>query len=306
MARALSHEAQLHRDGRAQRGARLRRGRQPVPRHRASSPTQGVAVIYISHRLEEIREHRRPGDGAQGRPHRRRRTAGEGRPRPRELIRLMTGRTIEYVFPPRRPVPSDAAEVVLTVEGLGRRGRVQPTSPSPCAAGEIVGMAGLVGSGRSEVLETVYGARRATDGQVAVDGKRLRTGSVGRRRGGGSRAVPRGAQEPGAPARRAGRTATSRSRPCRGSPSSASPGAAPRARRPPSRWPTSTSAPPAYDAPVRTLSGGNQQKVVLARWLLARLPRAAARRADARRRRRCASRALPGDPARSPTRASPS
>ena len=136
---------------------------------------QGVAVVYISHRLEEIR---RIGDRVtvlkDGR------TAATGLPAKEtpttEVIRLMTGRSLEYVFPQRRPVPSDAAEV-LTVEGLGRRGEFSDVSFS-VRAGEVVGLAGLVGAGRSEVLETVYGARRATDGQVAVNGKNLRTGSV--------------------------------------------------------------------------------------------------------------------------------
>ncbi|MTD13895.1 ATP-binding cassette domain-containing protein [Nakamurella sp. YIM 132087] len=135
----------------------------------------GVAVVYISHRLEEIR---RIGDRMtvlkDGR------TVGVNLParttKTADLIRLMTGRSIEYVFPPRPGVAADAAEVLL-VEGLGRRGEFRDVSFT-VRAGEIVGFAGLVGAGRSEVVETVYGARRADRGTVAVDGRRIRRGSV--------------------------------------------------------------------------------------------------------------------------------
>src|SRR5918992_577662 len=134
---------------------------------------EGVAVVYISHRLEEIRE---IGDRvtvlkdgrtvARNLPARETPTA--------EVIRLMTGRTIEYVFP-ERPPPSD--EVVLEVEGLGRAGEFADVSFT-VRAGEVVGLAGLVGSGRSEILETIYGARKATAGTVRVRGRAWRAGSV--------------------------------------------------------------------------------------------------------------------------------
>src|SRR3954452_11643731 len=116
----------------------------------------GLAVVYISHRLEEIRQ---IGDRvtvlkdgrtvARNLPARETPTA--------EVIRLMTGRSIEYVFPERTGEPGD---VVLEVEGLARAGEFAGVSFT-ARAGEIVGLAGLVGSGRSEILETVYGARRA-------------------------------------------------------------------------------------------------------------------------------------------------
>ena len=135
----------------------------------------GIAVIYISHRLEEIRE---IGDRItvikDGR------TMATGLPvadtPTRELIKLMTGRDVEYVFPTRPGVPADAAPV-LEVEGLSLRGAFSDVSFS-VRAGEIVGLAGLVGSGRSEILESIYGARKATAGQVRVGGRRLRPGSV--------------------------------------------------------------------------------------------------------------------------------
>jgi ribose transport system ATP-binding protein len=137
--------------------------------------SQGIAVIYISHRLEEIRQ---IGDRitvikdgqsmATGLPVADTPT--------KELIRLMTGRSVEHVFPPRPGVPADAP-VVLDVQGLGLRGTFEDVSFT-VRAGEIMGLAGLVGSGRSEIIETVYGARKATSGTVAVGGRMLRSGSV--------------------------------------------------------------------------------------------------------------------------------
>src|SRR3954470_4796053 len=109
-----------------------------------------VAVVYISHRLEEIRQ---VGDRitvlkdgrtvAQDLPARTTPTA--------EVIRLMTGRSIEYVFPER---DRELGEVVLEVDGLSRAREFSDVSFT-VRAGEVVGLAGLVGSGRSEVLETV-------------------------------------------------------------------------------------------------------------------------------------------------------
>lgn len=137
----------------------------------------GVAVVYISHRLEEIR---RIGDRVtvikDGR------TVAVGLPAKetptREVVALMTGRNVEYVFP-ERPAPVDApsGEPVLRVEGLAREGEFAPVDLE-LRPGEIVGLAGLVGSGRSEILETIYGARKPTAGRVLVNGVVLRPGSV--------------------------------------------------------------------------------------------------------------------------------
>src|SRR4051794_3796443 len=137
---------------------------------------EGVAVVYISHRLEEIRQ---VGDRItvlkDGR------TVATGLPvqdtPTREVITLMTGRTIEYVFPPRRPLADPDAAPLLEVEGLALAGNFSDVSFT-VRPGEVVGLAGLVGSGRSEILETVAGARKASAGTVRVAGRRLRPGDV--------------------------------------------------------------------------------------------------------------------------------
>ncbi len=224
-----------------------------------------VAVVYISHRLEEIRQ---IGDRItvlkDGR------TVATGLPArdtpTREVITLMTGRTIEYVFPPRGTAPEAAAAPLLEVEGLGLDGQFDDVSFS-VHPGEIVGLAGLVGSGRSEILETIYGAHRPTAGTVRLAGKRLRPGDV-------AAAVAAGVGL--APEERKSQalilddsvyrniTVSSLGRFARvGFLSGGAEKAAARAQV------EALDVRPADVARiVRTLSGGNQQKVVLARWLL--------------------------------------
>lgn len=135
----------------------------------------GVAVIYISHRLEEIRE---IGDRVTILKDGKTVATGlDATSTPKsELIRLMTGRAIEYVFPPRQ-APDVQADPLLTVEGLTRAGEFDNVS-FEVHPGEVVGIAGLVGAGRSEILETIFGARRADAGSVHVEGRKLVTGSV--------------------------------------------------------------------------------------------------------------------------------
>jgi ribose transport system ATP-binding protein len=227
---------------------------------------RGIAVIYITHRLEEIRE---IGDrvtvlkdGRTSAVNLPARTTSTG-----DLVRQMTGRSIEYVFPPRPPEqPTTDATPLLEVSGLSRRGEFDDVSLT-VRAGEIVGIAGLVGSGRSELLETIYGARRSESGEVRIEGRRLAPGRV-------TTAVAAGLGL--APEERKSQ-ALILDDPIYanvtlvGFPSFASAGFT-RADREKAAAREVTEElrlhPSGVTRPVRTLSGGNQQKVVLGRWLL--------------------------------------
>jgi len=136
---------------------------------------EGIAVVYITHRLEEIRQ---IGDRITVLKDGRSMASGlaVADTPTSDLIKLMTGREVANVFPPAVAVPADSP-TILEVDDLGLAGLFDGVSFS-VRAGEIVGLAGLVGSGRSEILETVYGARRRTSGSVKVAGKTLKKGSV--------------------------------------------------------------------------------------------------------------------------------
>ncbi|MFJ9811879.1 sugar ABC transporter ATP-binding protein [Streptomyces sp. NPDC101158] len=224
----------------------------------------GVAVVYISHRLEEIRT---IGDRVtvlkDGRA-----VAG-GLPAAdtptREIVALMTGRDVPYVFP-ERPGEAPLTAPVLQVQGLCRTGEFAALDLE-VRPGEIVGLAGLVGSGRSEVLETIYGARRPTAGRVVVDGRPLRPGSVRAAVRAGLGLAPEERKAQGllmleSVTRNVSVSSLARLSRAGWIDRRAELAAARAATR------ELSLRPDRPEARIRTLSGGNQQKAVLARWLL--------------------------------------
>ncbi|WP_239167374.1 sugar ABC transporter ATP-binding protein [Catellatospora coxensis] len=139
---------------------------------------RGVGIVYISHRMEEIEVIADRAtvlrNGA---------VAGSLTPAPEhrpQLISLMVGRSVEAMFArPKTQKPAAEARPLLRVAGL----TVRPRTPRPgraepdgidlsVDAGEIVGLAGLMGSGRTELLETLFGAGPAArvTGAVTLDG----------------------------------------------------------------------------------------------------------------------------------------
>jgi ribose transport system ATP-binding protein len=126
---------------------------------------QGVGVVYITHRMNEIH---RIGDRVTVlRDGRRVATLDVGQAGHERLVELMTGRKIEAFFPPlqHRPGPE-----LLAIEGL-TAGRVARDISLSVCAGEIVGLAGLVGSGKSEIGRAVFGLEPIEAGTIRFLGQ---------------------------------------------------------------------------------------------------------------------------------------
>jgi rhamnose transport system ATP-binding protein len=126
---------------------------------------RGVAVIYISHKLDEIFAIADRvtvlRDGAHVATKRVADTDAA------ELVQLMVGRKIESLFP---KVTVPIGEPVLEVKDLERRPLTRKVSLT-VRAGEIVGLAGLVGSGRSELAQTIFGVTPAEGGEIRIRGR---------------------------------------------------------------------------------------------------------------------------------------
>ncbi|MGE0143219.1 MAG: sugar ABC transporter ATP-binding protein [Planctomycetota bacterium] len=225
---------------------------------------RGTTVVYISHRLGEVtaiadrvvvlRDGRNAGEL------RRDEISHDA------MVRCMVGRDLGDRHRPQ-PRSRDAA-ARLSVRGL--RTSAWPTEriDLTVAAGEIVGLAGLVGAGRSEVLRAVFGADGRVEGEVAVDGRAVASGSIRAAVAAGIAFVPEDRKADGLILDEGIRDNV------------ALPVLATKAR---SLWrrerteaelaaatTRELSIKAANDStPVRTLSGGNQQKVVIGKWLTA-------------------------------------
>ncbi|MFF8372738.1 sugar ABC transporter ATP-binding protein [Streptomyces lydicus] len=237
----------------------------------------GVGIIFITHHLEEI--------GALGD---RVTVLRDGRSVAEipastdedELIRLMVGRDITEQYPRRRPEEPDESEEaeepgapLLRVRGLTRNGAaaggpVFADIDFEVRAGEVVGLAGLVGAGRTEVARAVFGVDRYDAGTVEIDGAQLARGDVRAAMRAGLGLVPEDRKGQGLvldASLQDNLTLARLDRDTRG-------GLVDRGAQRRSAAAVAEQLKVRMSGlaqPARTLSGGNQQKLVIGKWLLA-------------------------------------
>jgi len=221
----------------------------------------GGSVIFISHRLDEVMQAAdhavvlKDGtltlDAARG---------GFSRD---DLIRAMVGRTLTDIFPPR-PASFEGRPARLSLKGAAAPG-LKPLS-FEVRAGEIVGFAGLEGQGQRPLARALSGISPFTSGEVAIDGKAYPISSVARGIAGGIASIPDDRKHEGLaldlPIRmNVSLFALSKKSRWGWLRHSLEQAFSEEARR---RFSIRTTG---IEQPVRQLSGGNQQKVVFARWL---------------------------------------
>jgi rhamnose transport system ATP-binding protein len=225
----------------------------------------GTTVVLISHFLDEVLAVcdtvtvMRNGHIV--------RTAPASEETEERLVAGMVGRELTLTFPPKQPPPADAP-VVLEARGL-TRGRVIDDVSLSVRAGEIVGLAGLVGSGRTEVARALFGADRIDNGEILLEGRPVRIRSPRHATRLGIAMIPESRKEQGLvmvrPVRENVTLATL--------PAFAEAGVVNRRRerrrvRELTRELDVRGA--SLEAPVTTLSGGNQQKALFGKWLVRR------------------------------------
>nr|WP_235693455.1 sugar ABC transporter ATP-binding protein [Cutibacterium acnes] len=223
--------------------------------------TKGVAMVFISHHLDEI-----PRVGDDVSVLRDGTLVGEvpARTSERELVTMMVGRDIDDQFPRHR---GEVGEVLLSVTGLSRERAFQDVG-FDLHAGEVLGLAGLVGAGRTEVLRAIAGADKYDSGTVRVRGKELPKGKISRAIVDGIGHVPEERKSQGlvldASVNENLGYATMKSTSHAGLVDRS--GQRRRAQNVAEKLRVRMAS---LDQPVRNLSGGNQQKVVIGRWILA-------------------------------------
>ncbi len=228
---------------------------------------RGRAVVYISHRMEEIQS---ICDRATVfRDGRHVDTFPLGTVSHDEIVRMMIGRKLVEVFPPRPPRPA-APRPVLEARGLSWEGRLRDVGFT-LHEGEILGLSGLEGQGQGALLFALFGAYAGVAGTLLLDGRpaQIRSPRDAMRAGIGMALVPEDRKTQGLilpMSLRANVTLPTLDTSARAGLISPANDRA-RARAMVERLAIKTAT---TEAPVRHLSGGNQQKVAIAKWLLSR------------------------------------
>jgi methyl-galactoside transport system ATP-binding protein len=137
-----------------------------------SLKNQGCAIIYISHRMNEIL--RISDEVTVMRDGKVVDTSPASALTTDKIITMMVGRELDNVFPPKDNVPG---EVVFRVEGLMAQYRGLKDVSFELRKGEILGVAGLVGSGRTETLESIFGLLTLKSGKIYKNGVEIKTGN---------------------------------------------------------------------------------------------------------------------------------
>ena len=128
---------------------------------------EGVAIIYITHKMDEV--FKISDEVTVFRDGRHVATVPAAELDRNRLITLMVGRELTHLFPKE---DAEIGEVLLSVRGVTRKGVVEDIT-FELRRGEILGLAGLMGAGRTEVLEAIFGIVKVDAGEVLVKGKRV-------------------------------------------------------------------------------------------------------------------------------------
>lgn len=221
----------------------------------------GITIIYISHRMEEIFNLAqditvlRDGKHVQTLP-----VSDCSRER---LIQLMVGRTLEREYPKEI---NSIGEVILEVEGLTGRGAFQDVS-FVLKKGEILGFSGLVGAGRTEVMRAIVGIDKVTSGTIKLHGKTINNKSFGQAIEKGFGLIPEDRKKQGIV--QIADVKENICMVCREKVMEKGMISGKLERKHAQSYVEKLAiSTPNIDTEVQYLSGGNQQKVVIAKWLL--------------------------------------